>query len=402
MKKQLYTLLGAKTFSDFGFAFDFICFSLFIWTHTQSAWATGCLSAAFYSGGIVGGKAAHQWGDQWDRRRAMMGADLLRAFALILLIVLPLEKQLVFIYPVIFLIGIGRSVFESSLAASLPALAGGKLQWVNSLISGMKSTALVLGMLFAAVAIEIFGYRFLFFLDALTYAFSALVLLSVRLPFHETTAVRKERGMEVPVERISILKRLGFIVVLLILVRVLDAFGSGTHHIGLPMLGTMLDAKNPGSVMGVLWATWGVGMLVGSFVFRPFLVQRIQKSPQLVFLSATALMSLGFIGIFWASNWGARMGWALAAGIGDGLSEIAFRQTLQGLDDKMRGSAFGLAETFINIGFISGMLLVGWGASLNNIQLWVLCLHGIPIVISIYLLGSYRMRSAALLEKTGC
>ncbi|MDO8528255.1 MAG: MFS transporter, partial [Deltaproteobacteria bacterium] len=250
MKKQLYTLLGAKTFSDFGFAFDFICFSLFIWTHTQSAWATGCLSAAFYSGGILGGKAAHQWGDRWDRRKAMMGADLLRSFALICLLGLPLEQQLVFIYPVIFLIGVGRAVFESSLAASLPAMAGDKLQWVNSLISGMKSTALVLGMLFAAIAIEILGYRFLFFLDALTYALSALVLLRVCLPFHETTTVEREKGMGVSAKKIPLLKHLGLIILLLIFVRVLDAFGSGTHHIGLPMLGTMLNAKNPGSIMG--------------------------------------------------------------------------------------------------------------------------------------------------------
>ncbi|MDO8494736.1 MAG: hypothetical protein Q7S68_05310, partial [Deltaproteobacteria bacterium] len=146
-----------------------------------------------------------------------------------------------------------------------------------------------------------------------------------------------------------------------------------------------------------LWAGWGVGMLIGSFVLRPLLVQSIHKSPQMIFLFATALMSLGFIGIFWASDWWARVGWALVAGIGDGLSEIAFRQTLQGLSDKMRGSAFGLAETFINTGFISGMLLVGWGASLNNIQLWVLCLHGIPIAISIFLLSSYRMRSATII-----
>lgn len=374
------TLLAAKAISDVGFALDFICLTVFVWVRTESVMAVSWVGLSLYAGGVIGGKLGHRYGARWDRRRAMVIADVVRMAMLILLAFLPDRLQIGWLFAAVLVIGAGRSVFEGTFAAATPVLAGSRIQLVNSLASGLKGVALVAGMGISAIAVPIVGFRGIFALDAASYALSALavLLLPLRLsvPADASEPKPKRQG-----EAWGAMLAAG--VIGLLVVRGLDAFGSASHHIGLPLLGAGLDPSNPAGAAGVLWMVWAAGTTLGSFALRPLLAQVISRAPTLVFYLATVVMSAGFIGIFWLGPWSLMLLAAGVAGVGDALSEITFRQTVQRLPDERRGPAFGVAQMVINSGFIAGLFAMGLAMTPDRVDAWVLALHGLPMLAAL-------------------
>jgi len=376
-RSPLAVLLAAKFVSDVGFALDFVCLGVFAWVATGSAAATAAVSLSLYAGGVLGGHLGQRFGARWDRRRAMIGADLARMAALLGLAVVPDAAQIYWMFPAVLVIGLGRAVFEATLSAATPALSGSfGQQSLNSAISAIKGLALVGGMGLAAVAVPLIGFRGIFLLDAATYTLSAAVLLVLKLKLREDDAVA-------PAGRSG---RVGWAtlaaagLVAIVGIRGLDAFGSASQHIGLLMLGSLRDAANPAGLAGGVWMAWAAGMFAGSMWVRPRLAPAIAARPVSVFGIATAVMSVGFVGIFWFGPLAAVLAAAVVAGAGDALSEVTFKQSLQTLPESRRGGAFGLAQVVLNSGFAGGVLIVGATATPSRIAAIVLLMHGVALV----------------------
>jgi len=392
----LGVLLAAKAISDVGFALDFVCLGVFVWVRTQSAAATAALGLCLYAGGVLGGRLGQRYGASWDRRRAMVTADLARMAALVVLAAVPGTAQLWWLFPAVLVIGAGRSVFEATLAAATPVLAGDRrTQAVNSVFSAAKGLALVLGMGLAIMAVPAVGYRGVFLLDAATYALSGIVLLTTPLRLREPSAAAPtgpDGSPREPAGRRARSPAVGWAVLAgglgaLVVVRGLDAFGSASHHVGLPLLGGERDPANPASLVGAVWMAWSAGLLLGSLGVRPLLATAIENRSVPVFGVATAVMSAGFIGIFWLGSWPAMMASAAIAGIGDAISEVTFKQSLQSLPDDARGGAFGSAQIVLNVGFTVGVLSVGASAVPERIAAIVTAMHGVAFVAALGLAG---------------
>ncbi|MGW6916930.1 MFS transporter [Kitasatospora sp. NPDC054939] len=375
---QLVVFLGAKAVSDIGYALDFICLSVFVWERSGSALSTGLVSVALYAGAIAGGRLGHRYGDRWDRRRVMIGADLVRAVVLAMLALLPTGAQGWWLYPAVLLVGAGRSVFEATLSAATPVLAGPLTQTVNSVLAGLKGVAFLVGMGLSTVVLPLVGYRGVFALDAVSYTLSAAVLLALRMRMREEggKAARTAGGPA----GWPVLVAAG--VAGLVALRGLDAFGSSSQHVGLPILGSELRPDEPAAVSGAVWAGWAAGLLLASFVLRPLAKRVVDRAPALVYCLATVLMSLGFIGVFWLDGWWPRLLAAAAAGVGDALSEITYKQSLQRLPDERRGRAFGLSQIVVNAGFMSGLLVTSVVLQPSWVAPWVLLLHGVPMLVA--------------------
>jgi len=381
-RRDLAVLLTAKTISDVGYALDFICLSVFIWVRTHSTLATGLVSVALYGGSIAGGRLGHRYGDRWDRRKVMITADLVRTVMLVTLAVLPGRVQTWWLYPAVILVGTGRSVFEASLSAATPVLAGPATQTMNSVIAGLKGVALVTGMALATAAVPLVGYRGVFASDAASYALSATVLLALRLRTRESRSPAAESsGAEPALWQQLVLAGLAALMIL----RGLDAFASSSQQVGLPILGSQLSPANPTLVAGAVWSSWAAGLLLASFVLRPLSKRVISQSPKRVFCVATIVMSAGFVGVFWLSGWWPRLLSAAVAGIGDALSEITFKQSLQSLPDHRRGRAFGLSQIAVNSGFMCGLLATSGGLRPGWLAQWVLLFHGVPFLMALWM-----------------
>ncbi|MHA6757532.1 MFS transporter [Streptacidiphilus sp. PAMC 29251] len=381
-RSDLGILLTAKTISDIGYALDFICLSVFVWERSHAALATGLVSVALYSGAIVGGRLGHRYGDRWNRRWTMISADLVRLLVLVPLALLPDRAQTWWLYPAVVLVGVGRSVFEGTLSAATPVLAGERTQAVNSVLAGLKGVAFVIGMGLATVMVPLVGYRGVFALDAASYGLSATVLLLLRLRMREGAgAVAQDSGGRAAAWPVLVAAGFASLVVL----RGLDAFSSSSQQVGLPILGTQLRPGAPASVSGAVWGCWAAGLLLGGFVFRPLAKKVISRNPGLVFCLATMVMSAGFIGVFWFDGWWPRLASAVAAGFGDALSEITFKQALQSLPDARRGRAFGLSQIVVNGGFMAGLLLTSALLRPSWLPQWVLLLHSVPLAVAVWL-----------------
>ncbi len=397
MKRGVVSLLATKAVSDVGTALDFICLALFVWLRTESTLATASVGLVTYGGSLLGGRLSHRYGDRWERTRAMVAADLTRAAVLFPLALLPDAAQLWWMYPAVLVVGIGRSVFGSTLSAATPVLAGERTQLVNSFVSAMAGISRMVGMGLSAVAVGLVGFRGVFAVDAATYVLSALVLLVLRLPMRDAPVV-EERPPDRRAEQHGradaraawpVLVALG--VATPLMVRGLDAFGSSSQHVGLPILGSQLDPADPASVTGVLWMMWAVGMVACSLALRPLLRTALDQSPGAVFYVGTVLMSAGFVGIFWLQTWPGRLGAAALAGIGDALSEVAFKQLMQRVPDERRGSAFGLSQVIISAGFLGGLLASGVVVTPALVPAWVLALHGLPTLAALLaMVGDWR------------
>jgi MFS family permease len=380
-RSDLAVLLTAKTVSDIGYALDFICLSVFVWERSDSALATGLVSVALYAGAITGGRLGHRYGDRWNRRRIMISADLVRLLVLVPLALLPGPAQTWWLYPAVALVGVGRSVFEGTLSAATPVIAGERTQAVNSTIAGLKGVAFVIGMGLATVMVPLVGYRGVFALDAASYGVSATVLLLLRLKMREDTGAGAQVEDRSPTWPVLVAAGLAS----LVLLRGLDAFSSSSQQVGLPMLGSQLRPGSPTEVSGAVWACWAAGLLLGGFVFRPLAKKVISHNPGLVFCLATMVMSAGFIGVFWLPGWWPRLAAAGVAGFGDALSEITFKQALQGLPDSRRGRAFGLSQIAVNGGFMSGLLLTSVALRPSLLVHWVLLLHSVPLMMAVWM-----------------
>jgi MFS family permease len=379
----LAVFLGAKAASDIGYALDFVCLSVFVWERTGSAAATGLVSVALYAGAILGGQAGNRYGRAWNRRAVMIGADVARMAVLVVLAVLPVGAQLAWLYPVVFVLGVGRSVFEGTLSAATPVLAGPRLQTVNSLLAGLKGIAFVVGMGAATIVVPVLGFRGVFGLDAATYALSAAVLYALRLPLREAAAVpaavdAREQGTVRPTWPLLVVTAVAPLVVL----RGFDAFGSASQHVGMPILGSRLRPDAPELFAGTMWSVWAVGLFVAGFVLRPMAARIVARAPATVFCLATIVMSLGFIGIFWLPGWWPRLLAALVAGVGDAFSEITFKQALQQLPDDERGQAFGFCQIVVNGGLMAGLAVTSVVLTPDLAARWVLLLHGLPVLIA--------------------
>ncbi|MEV4612533.1 MFS transporter [Kitasatospora sp. NPDC049258] len=377
-RRDLAVFLTAKAISDIGYALDFICLSVFVWERTRSAAATGLVSVALYAGAITGGRLGHRFGDRWDRLRVMVGADLVRMLALLTLTLLPDRQQNWWLYPAVLLVGTGRSVFEATLSAATPVLAGERTQSVNSVLAGLRGVAFMTGMGLATVAVPLIGYRGVFALDAGSYALSALVLLALRPRLREDGG--PGAGAAEPAPSWPLLLAAGLAP--LVLLRGLDAFGSSSQHVGLPMLGTELRPDSPTAVSGAVWGCWAAGLLVAGFVLRPLARRIIDRNPRVVFCLAMMVMSVGFIGVFWLSGWWPRLACGVLAGLGDALSEITFKQAVQRLPDHRRGRAFGFSQIVVNGGFMAGLLATSAVLRPDRLPEWVMLLHGAPFLLA--------------------
>jgi MFS family permease len=125
--------------------------------------------------------------DRWNRKTAMIAADLARA-ALVLLI--PFAPGRPWLYVLSFLVTVATLFFEPARHSSLPIVVPEKqLYLANSVLNASESGAEVIGLLGGGVLVGLLGYRFAFFFDSLTFLFSAA---AIGLMAMEGGAVRPE------------------------------------------------------------------------------------------------------------------------------------------------------------------------------------------------------------------
>jgi MFS family permease len=122
--------------------------------------------------------------DRFDRRRLLIGADLLRLFAIGGIGVLSLAGTLTmpWVLGLVVVFGIGQAVFHPSLTSLVPTIVPGSLLVeANSLAQFVRPVALTLiGPLLGGLIISAAGVGWAFIADAATFAVSAVAVVMIR------------------------------------------------------------------------------------------------------------------------------------------------------------------------------------------------------------------------------
>ena len=169
-----------------------IALGFWVLAATGSTALMGSLMAIAVLPRVVIGPFAGVWVDRLDRKRILIGMDLLRGAAVIAVATAAfsgrLEVWMVFAAGTV--IGIGGAFFTPALGSVVPDIVpSGRLVQANSAMALVSTGAGVIGnsaggFLFAAI-----GASRLFLFNGLSYLVSALALFAVRIPAHRSPAV---------------------------------------------------------------------------------------------------------------------------------------------------------------------------------------------------------------------
>ncbi len=170
----------SQLISEIGSQISRIALILFVYHLNQSASAVAGLMLVqtvpvfvlgFFSGALL---------ERFNLKRTMIVMDILR-FALVLL--LPFVQNLGLIYAISFGIAIGNLFFLPARDAFVPLLVGkSRLELANSLIAMSVGLVLVIGPAIGGVLTASLGYALAFFIDALTFLFSAAFIFRISIP----------------------------------------------------------------------------------------------------------------------------------------------------------------------------------------------------------------------------
>jgi CRP-like cAMP-binding protein/sugar phosphate permease len=183
-KRDFRLLWSAQLVSTVGTALTDLAAGILVFRVTNSAAAVGLMFVATSVPTLVIGLVAGVFVDRYNRRKIMITADLLRAaiVASIPFVVGPDGKNLVFLYIAVAAVSTISQFFNPANDAVLPEVATDEeLAAANSwiMISSFGSTSIgfaLSGLLATAGSIEL-----AFYFDAVTFLFSALCLMFVRV-----------------------------------------------------------------------------------------------------------------------------------------------------------------------------------------------------------------------------
>lgn len=174
-------LWSGQLVSTIGDSLMSLAASIMIYRLTGSALSVGLMLMATAAPSIVLGLVAGVLVDRFDRRTIMIAADLTRA-VLVLLIPFLVSLNIAWLYVIVLLTSCVSQFFEPAHAAVVPEVAtDDELAAANSLlaISSFGSTAV--GFAASGLIASQFSIAWAFYLDALSFVFSAVCIALLRL-----------------------------------------------------------------------------------------------------------------------------------------------------------------------------------------------------------------------------
>ncbi|MEH1015032.1 MFS transporter [Micromonospora sp. CPCC 206060] len=393
--RTVVVIATAYAVSTYGTFLNLLALGLFALHITGSALSTGLFMAVRLAAGFLMGPLAGLLAGRYSRRYLMIGADLLSAGTLGLLVAAPAGARPALLWPVAVVLGAGQTLWGVALRSGLPDLVtADQLARANSRLVTARSVAMLLGFASAGLLVARVGYSAAFLLDAATYLLSALLLVTLRSRWGRAAATGGHgAGPGRAGDRRALLRSVGPVVVGMIGVRAADALGSASHNVGLPVYANLVRPDDPAAFAATFTTAWAVGSLVaGRWVaWRTGRGARITS--ERAFGIATCAMSVFFVLAFTGLPLWLLVPVAVAAGAADGYAEISYTTRLQAAPANRRAQLFGFASAAQNAGF--GLGMVGCAALLDRYAPLpvIAAAHGFALAIALAFLLVSRLRN---------
>ena len=185
-KRDFRLLWSAQLVSTIGTALTDLAAGILVFSETHSVAAVGLMFVATAVPTLIVGLIAGVFVDRYDRRKIMVIADLLRA-AIVVSIPFLIHINIVLLYVAVALVSTISQFFNPANDAVLPEVASDEeLSAANSwiMISSFGSTSV--GFALSGLLATAFSIEWAFYLDGLTFLFSAALIVLIKVGKIET------------------------------------------------------------------------------------------------------------------------------------------------------------------------------------------------------------------------
>ena len=175
-------LWTGQLISTIGSSLTSLAASILVYRLTGSAASVGLMLMATAAPTIFVGLLAGVFVDRYDRKRIMIAADLSRA-VLVFLVPLLLRQNIAWLYIIVMLTSAISQFFDPAHESVLPEIATDEeLAAANSLMAISSFGATAVGFAASGLIASRFPIQWCFYLDALSFVVSALIVWMVRVP----------------------------------------------------------------------------------------------------------------------------------------------------------------------------------------------------------------------------
>lgn len=341
----------------------FIALPFYIYELTGSTLATGAMFIAQLLPGLLLGSVAGVCADRWDRKRMMIAADVLRALVLLLLLVVRSTEWLWLIYLVAFAQSAIGQFFMPARSALIPQIVGEQeLLQANSLSAVSDSLTRLIGPSLGGLLFAWFGLASVVFVDAASFAVSALLIALVVVPARHigVTAAAQSAATWARVWRdwrdgLRVIRRERLLVGLFV---VMGLFSVADAIFTTLLVGFAKDIMRIGTQqLGVMMALQGVGGLLGGLVLTR-VGQRL--APARLIALACLVDGVILFAIFNLQNFVLALALIFVAGVFMVGAMVSVQTLLQlGARDEFRGRVFGAFMTSGALTRLIGIVIAG-------------------------------------------
>jgi len=308
--------------------------------------------------------------DRLDRKQIMIASDLIRAVVALGFILAINRHDTWLLFLLSALLMFASPFFTSGRSAILPTIANKEeLHTANSLTQTTAWTTLTIGSFLGGASVAQFGYKWAFTFNALSFLFSAACISKLRAPgggFRVQRSGLTENEVVRPwheyTEGLRYM-RASPLILGIALLAVGWASGGGAAQILFSLFGELVFHRGPAGI-GFLWASAGVGLLVGG-TFAHWLGKRISFGGYKKAVSICYLVHGGSYIVF------SQMPSFALAILFLGISRAAIAvssvlntsQLLRHVSDEFRGRVFATIETMTWSMMMLSMLGAGLASS---------------------------------------
>jgi DHA3 family macrolide efflux protein-like MFS transporter len=164
-----------------GNALTSIAASIYVFRQTDSALSVGLMLMATAAPSLLVGLFAGVFVDRYDRRKIMIGADILRGI-LVALIPLLVPLSVIWLYVIVMLVSAIGQFFDPAHESVLPEVATDEeLAAANSMIAISSFGSTAVGFAAAGLIASAADINWAFYANALTFLFSAACVFLIRI-----------------------------------------------------------------------------------------------------------------------------------------------------------------------------------------------------------------------------
>ena len=330
------SLFGSTLVSGLGTWIAVIALSVDVWDRTHSGpWISALLIADFLPAVAIG-LLLGPLVDRLSRKRLLVGADLLRLAAFVLLAMAVRPWQIV---ALAFLAGVASGFARPAAYAGLPNLVAPEmLARANALLRTADQLTITIGTLLGGVLVAAASPDLAYWLNAASFLGSAVLVLRISGNLLQQGRVESRGHWRDVAEGIEVVRRSRT------LMAVLVSWNLAMLAIAFVNVSEVVLAKvafNAGDFgFGLMWAASGVGAVAGA-LFAPSWLER--RAMTTVYGVAIGLMSFGYVAAAVSPNVWVAVWCIVVCGVGNAAAIVCNSLLVQrGAADHIRGRAFTL------------------------------------------------------------